>query len=193
MNNLPFFRGVLLALCLSLLASILFLCFAHLYSNAGVFRGVISSVSLIYIVYLLVYNPIRIGRVTTVTAMIIFMAISAYWAPPVIFYVLLHTAYIWLVRCFYYHNSLLTALADLGLSLLSLATAIWAIEHSHSIFLSFWCFFLCQAVLPLILSRFSAPVNPDHTNRELMSSSNARFKNLYDSADTALRKIGTSR
>jgi len=177
MNNLPFFRGVLLALCLSLLASILFLCFAHLYSNAGVFRGVISSVSLIYIVYLLVYNPIRIGRVTTVTAMIIFMAISAYWAPPVIFY----------------DNSLLTALADLGLSLLSLATAIWAIEHSHSIFLSFWCFFLCQAVLPLILSRFSAPVNPDHTNRELMSSSNARFKNLYDSADTALRKIGTSR
>ena len=59
-------------------------------------------------------------------------------------------AAVWLVRSLYYYSGLLPALADLGVTALGAAFAVWAAQRSDSAWLALWCFFLVQAFHVLI-------------------------------------------
>ena len=71
-------------------------------------------------------------------------------ALPLAAYVLVHVGLVWLVRSLYYYSGVLPALADLGLSVLGAAFAVWAAQRSGTAWLAFWCFFLAQAFFVLI-------------------------------------------
>ncbi len=69
---------------------------------------------------------------------------------PLAGYVLVHLGLVWLVRSLYYYSGLLPALADLGVTALGAAFAVWAAQRSESAWLVLWCFFLVQAFHVLI-------------------------------------------
>jgi hypothetical protein len=93
-----------------------------------------------------------------------------------------HVVLVWLVRCVHFHTSVVAALADLGLSGLALAAAIWAAASTASVAVSVWCLFLVQALfvaLPRVL--------PDTARCEV--SDDMRFQRAQRSAEAALRRI----
>jgi hypothetical protein len=72
--------------------------------------------------------------------------LAAVFASSLPLFLICQVASIWLIRSLYFHGSIVTALADLGLARLALAFAIWAARSSGSVFTSIWCFFLVQAL-----------------------------------------------
>ncbi|HET8698058.1 MAG TPA: hypothetical protein VFO94_11255, partial [Gammaproteobacteria bacterium] len=108
-------------------------------------RAVVALLGFAYVLYVLGRSGERVGRVTTVAAWALAAALA--WASgiPFVAYVLVHVGLIWLVRSLYFYSGVLPALADLGLSVLGAAFAVWAAHRSGSALLAFWCFFLVQA------------------------------------------------
>jgi hypothetical protein len=57
---------------------------------------------------------------------------------------------VWLVRSLYFHNSLVTALLDLGLVGIGLLGGAWALINTGSAAAALWTFFLLQALFSWI-------------------------------------------
>ena len=67
----------------------------------------------------------------------------------------------------------------------SLAVAVWAAGHSHSLFLSIWCLFLVLALfagIPASLQRSGGATPPREQDR---------FERAHHAAETALRKLSS--
>lgn len=146
-------------------------------------RAVVALLGLAYVLFLLGKSGERVGRVTTVAAWT--LAAGAAWMSgiPFVGYVLVHVGLIWLVRSLYFYSGVLPALADLGLSVLGAAFAVWAAQRSHSAMLAFWCFFLVQAfhvLLPAaVAERAGAGAN----------DSDSKFNRAHAAAESALRRL----
>ena len=96
------------------------------------------------------------GRITTIAAVAASPRSSTWLAGlPLVGYVLVHVGLVWLVRSLYYYSGVLPALADLGLSVLGAAFAVWAAQRSGTAWLALWCFFLAQAFFVLIPASLS--------------------------------------
>jgi hypothetical protein len=124
-----------------------------------VLRLVVTGLALGYAIYLLMRSPGRVGRVTAIAAWGAAAVLIWLAAPPLTLHLLLHVGALWLLRSLFFHSSLFSAGADLGLGLLALAAAVWAVVHTGSLLLGIWCFFLVQAlfvVIPASLVRSSA-------------------------------------
>jgi len=187
MKRPTFLEGVLVALAASLGAGVLGTALGTLFAGAGVLHLVTAVVGLSYVLYLLSRSPERVGRITTLVAWI--LAAGAAWGLglPIGLYLLAHLGLIWLVRSLHFHSSLLAAVADLGLSGLGLAAALWAVLHTGSLLLGVWCFFLVQAlfvVIPPRLSRRPFRPSPGAEGDE----GDERFRQAERAADAALRK-----
>ena len=109
-----------------------------------------------------------------------------YFAPSLLGYTVMHLGMLWLLRSLYFYSSAMAALLDLGLTSLALCAALWAAQSTNSVFLTIWCFFLVQAVFPVIPSSLR-PASTEHRNRE-----NWKFSRAQRSAEAALRRISAS-
>lgn len=184
MKTLNFWSGVLVALVASLLGSIGYFVLGNLFfADIGI-RLVISGLAFAYGLCLLSCSQERTGRFTMLLLGSSGLIMLWLYYPSLTWFVIWQVLAIWLLRAIYYHAGLLPALADLGLSLLSLTAACWALAYTGSLFLSLWCFFLTQALFVFIptCSKLQSAASPD---------SAADFKRAYQTAEAAVHKLSS--
>ncbi len=184
MKRPTFFEGVAVAAAASIFGAALFAALAMVFAGGGVLRLLIAGIGLAYAVYLLARSRERVGRVTVLTAWLMLAGATWFAAPPLPLYAVVHVGMIWVIRSLYFYSSALSALADLGLSGLSLAAAVWAGIHSHSVFLSLWVFFLVQALFVLIPAGWRRS-----RNQAGPLDGEDRFECAHRVAETALRRL----
>lgn len=150
MKRPSFFHGVIVAAVLAFFASAVIATLTPFVGFLHVIRFVIPALGLAYLLYLFSRSNERVGRVTTLSLWSALAAITWWVAPPLPLYLLIHVGAMWLVRSLYFYSGVLPALMDLGLSILSITAAVWAITQTGSVFLATWCFFLVQALFVAI-------------------------------------------
>ena len=176
--------GLVAALILSVCGAALLGALAPWLGLGLALRAVIALLGFAYVIHAIGRSGERVGRITTIAC---WLAIaSAAWLVdlPLVAYVLVHLGAVWLVRSLYYYSGLLPALADLGLTLLGAAFAVWAAQRADSAWLAFWCFFLVQAFhvsIPASLTRGNAPDAPDDA-----------FARAHRAAEAAVRRLSSS-
>ena len=163
MKTATFFEGVGFALLASIIGSVSYFALSLLLPESLIIRLLISAFTIVYLVYLFSRTRERVGRATIM--LLCLMLIAALWvlSPPLSLFLMAPVFAIWLTRSLYFHSSLFSALADLGLTAFSLAAAFWACHHTGSLFLSLWCFFLVQALFVFIPST-KKPASPRPSN-----------------------------
>ena len=187
MKRPGFLEGVVVALAASLGGSMLFSTLGLFMNGSQSLYLVIGVLGLAYLLYLLGRSPHRVGRITTAAIWLGLSALSLMLDLPLSVFLVGHLLGLSLVRSLFFHSSPLSALADLALSVLSLAAAIWAFLHTGSLFLTIWCLFLVQAlygVIPCCLPHKVDAVGATQDNK-------SRFEQAHRSARSALRKLST--
>lgn len=153
----------------------------------SVLRLVVAGLALGYVAYLLARSPERVGRVTAFVAWGVSAALIWLAAPPLALYLFLHVGALWLLRSLFFHGSLFPAAVDLGLSLLALAAAVWAVVHTGSLLPGIWCFFLVQSLFVAIPSRLARPSGTGRQEGE------DPFERAHRIADAAVRRLASTR
>jgi hypothetical protein len=187
MSKVTFWEGVIIALLSSLIGSIGFFALTMLFSEDCAIRLLSSGMAIAYSLYLLSRSQERTGRVTVMLIWFILLAMLWLFYPPLTLFLVLHVLAIWLIRSLYCYASLVSSLADLGLNAFSLSTASWALHHTGSLFLTFWCFFLVQALFVYIPTGIKRP-NPD---KESIVNNESTFNHAYQTAEAAVRKLSS--
>jgi hypothetical protein len=187
MKRPGFFNGVLVALVLALVAGAAFAGLGALFSSGVVLPLIVTGLAGAYVCYLLSRSGVRTGRLASMVVWSGAAFVGWLFAPNLALLLCLHMVMIWLLRVLHFHTGVLTALADLGLSCLALACAVWAAQQSGSLFMAVWCFFLVQALFVAIPQSFSA--EPDPQRRE----DSEVFQRAYATAQAAVRRIATQR
>jgi hypothetical protein len=154
--------------------------------TAGALRAVIALLGFAYVLFLMATSGERVGRVTTVALWTVAASFAWFLSLPLVAYLLLHVALVWLVRSLYCYAGVLPALADFGLSLLGAAFAVWAAQRSGGAWLAFWCFFLVQAFHVLIPPALGgrADSSPD--------ASDDAFIRAHRAAEAAIRRLSAA-
>jgi len=176
--------GLLAALIFSACGAALLAALAPWLGLVVALRAVIALLGLAYVIYAIGRSGERVGRITTLVCWLV-VASGAWLAGlPLVAYVPVHLGAVWLVRSLYYYSGLMPALADLGVTLLGAAFAVWAAQRADSAWLAFWCFFLVQAFhvsIPASLTRGGAPEAPDDA-----------FARAHRAAEAAVRRLSSS-
>jgi hypothetical protein len=183
MTRPGFLEGALVALAASLAAGALFATLSLALPTAAALRWVVALVAFGYLSYLLGRSGAKVGLVSTVLAWVLVSALGLALHLPLPIFVLLHAGMAWLVRSLYYHGGLAAALADLWLTLLGLAAAVWALTQSGSLFLAVWSLLLVQALFGLIPADLGrrAPAEPPEPGDG--------FERAHRGAEAALRRM----
>lgn len=150
-------------------------------------RLLVSGLGLLYLAWLLRGSRARAGHVTAIAAWLLLSAVGWFVAPSLLTYLFLHVALLWLVRSLVRYRSSLPAMADLGVSVLSVAAAAWAARHSGSVTLAAWSFFLVQAIAVAIPARLPGRPRGDAD----ASHENDVFDHARRRADAAFRELMT--
>ena len=182
-----FLHGVIVAAILGFFASVVVATLTPIIGLPTVIRLAIPILALTYLLYLFSAVNERTGRVTTLILWSALTVVTWWISLPISLYLLIHVGAIWLVRTLYFHVSFTAALLDLGLSSLSVSTAVWALSRTGSLFLATWCFFLVQALFVVI------PPTPAG-NRKVQDSvalDQQKFEQARRQADQALRQMFT--
>jgi hypothetical protein len=185
MKQTTFFEGVGFALLASLAGTAAFIALTSVFAGGTVFRLLIAGISLVYILYLLARSHERVGRITAIAICLVITIVSWLFAPSTLVYILIQLSMVWLVRSLYFYSSVLSSLADLALTGISLALAVWAWLTTGSLLLSFWSFFLVQALFVLIprnLAR-SRDRKTEHSHID------DPFERAHHTAEMALRNL----
>ena len=175
--------GLILSLCGAALLAVL----GPFVGYGGALRAVVAMLGLAYVLYLIGKSGERVGRITTIACWVAAALVAWFAGLPLVAYVLVHVGLVWLVRSLYYYSGVLPALADLGLSVLGAAFAVWAAQRSGTAWLAFWCFFLAQAFFVLIPSSLSSRVN------EVANEADQAFNRAHRAAEAAVRRLSTAR
>jgi hypothetical protein len=189
MKRPTFFEGAGVALVASVGGGVLFTVLASLFAGGFVLRGLIASICLPYVLYLLRRSEERVGRVTTLALWL--LASLGIWllGLSLPLYLLAHLGLLWLVRSLYFHASLIAAFADLGLVLFGLACAVWAWLTTGSLGISLWCFFLVQALFVLI----PASIKRRGAQSAASLPEADPFQRAYRTAEAAVAKLTSIR
>jgi hypothetical protein len=179
-----FNEGLAIALTGSLIGSVLFYLLSAFVADSYLIRLLISFGSFSYILYLLNRGQTRLGRVSIIGLWVVISTVMLFYWPPASLFLLVHVAMLWIIRSLYFYSSVVSALADLGLNLLSIAAAFWAAQQTGSVFLSIWCFFLTQAMFVAIPKNLLA-------SRQQKASPDDRFQTAQRAAQAALIKLST--
>ena len=186
MKRLSFFEALCFALALSAAGTLLSHVLSPWFGVALISRGLCTLLGLAYVLFLLIRSRLRRGRVSLLMGWLCAALAIAVFCPSLLSMAAAHLTLIWLTRALLFHTSLLTALADLAVSALSLAAGCWALLETGSVFASLWSLGLMQAgcaLLPLHLNR-SAPAHSDD---------DLRFSRAARTAEQALRALASSR
>ncbi len=152
--------------------------------TAATLRIVIAALGFAYTWYVIARSGERVGRITTVACWMAVAGVVWLLDVPLGAYVLVHLGLLWLVRSLYHYSSLLPALADLGLTLLGAAFAIFAAQRSGSAWLALWCFFLVQAFHVFV------PATLTGVKRALVADDT--FARAHRTAEAAVRRLSSS-
>ncbi|NOX70615.1 MAG: hypothetical protein GXP15_15595 [Gammaproteobacteria bacterium] len=187
MKGPTFFQGVIVAAVLGILASAVVAVFVPFTGAGAITRLVIPGLALTYLLYLFSSNSERTGRATTLVLWSA-MTLTMWWfSPSLPMYLLVHIGAIWLLRSLYFYSSVLSALMDMGLSVLSTVIALWAISRTGSVFLATWGFFLVSALFAAIPRTMQKKrETPRHTPIE-----HENFERAKRRADQALHQLLT--
>lgn len=185
MNPRPrFFHDLIAALALAVAAGVMTTLLAPLFGLATVVRIMAPVLSLVYILYLFRTTRARTGRIVTISAWTVFAALAWWFIPSTPFYLLLHVAGIWLIRCLYAYSALIPAVLDLGIAVLGALTFVCAFTRTGSMLLATWCFFLVQALWSRI------PANPATLpDARRQAPDTETFERARRRADSALREL----
>jgi len=186
-NKVTFIEGAGIALLISIAGSVFFTGMVSLLSGGFVFKLLVMLVSLGYIIYLLMRSAEKSGRVTVLFSWLLTMLINYLLVDSALLFVSFHIAAIWLIRSFYYYNSVLSSLTDLVVTAFSLVATVIAWHSTHSLLISLWCFFLIQALYVYIPRQFSGKTLPSIPD----SLSGQGFERAYKCAEIAIRKLST--
>ena len=192
MKHPSFLSTALFGLGVSVSGAVLFHMLSLLFSSDLVLRCLIAGTAFIYIVWLIQQSGERVGLVTTVTFWALMTSALIWTEMSLVYSLLVYIVFIWLVRSLYFYSSLLSSLVDMGLSFLSFSAALWAATHTGNVFLSFWCFFLVQALCSAVPAHFddrrSNPVPGYPGTGPFLED---RFQAAYRSAEAALSKLSS--
>ena len=189
MKRTSFFEGVTIALITSILGGAVFFTLSNVFSVNGVFRLLVAAICFSYILYLLARSNERVGRITVTSIWFIAASMTWLFVPSLFLYLLIHVGLIWLIRSLYFYQSVLSSLADLGLSGLSFAVALWAWSNTHSLFLSLWCFFLMQALFVAIPRQWQISSNLPGSKTNSATDYAEDFESAHRTAEIAVRKL----
>ncbi len=187
MKRPSFFEGVVVGLIASVAGSALFFSLNVFLPYTHLVELIVSGISFAYLIYLLARSPEKVGRLIVLSVWTVVAAFTWMISLPLVLFVLVHVLMLWLVRSLYFYSSILPALTDLGLTVLSMAVAIWAGWHTESLLLSLWCFFLTQALFVFIPSRKAKQTTTD----SLYPEREDPFASAHRSAEAALRKLSS--
>ena len=151
-------------------------------------RAVVAAVGLGYLLYLLARAGGRTGRVSMLLAWAVATGVTLILDPPLLLHVAVQVALASLARAFRAHRSVLPALADLALSALAVAAAVWAAERTGSVFMAIWCLLLVQAAWVAIPRRGGRRIAGDPPG-----SPGEPFARAHRSAEAALRRLSAAR
>ncbi len=185
MKRPGFLEGVGVALVAGIGGGVLFGALTSVLAAGFVLRLLIAAAGGAYLLYLLRRSDEKVGRITTLTAWVLTSAIIGLLDIGLPLYLLIHLGLLWLIRSLYYHASLISALADLGLVALGLAAALWAIFETDNLFLGLWSFFLVQALFAAIPVDWKKSSNPAAPGQAAPDT----FLHARRIADEALRKL----
>jgi len=181
-----FGRALAAAFVLSLCGAAVLAALAPFAGTGTALRVSVALLGFAYVLYLMASSGERVGRVTTVALWIVAASFAWFTGLPFVAYALVHVALIWLVRSLYCYSGVLPALADLGLSLLGAAFAVWAAQRSGGAWLAFWCFFLVQAFHVLIPPAVGAGTEDGS------AAADDAFARAQRAADAAVRRLSAA-
>ena len=187
MSKPSFWRSVLLALALSIVGAVLHSVLAGIFGRGLSLRLVVLAVSAIYVLGLLHASPLRSGRVVAAIAWLVLAGLLLAFNPALVVWLILQTAFIWLLRGLQAYDSPIAAGIDALLCAFALSAAVATAIHSHSLLLTLWSYFLVQA-LHVFVPRRLQPHSPAPT---VAGSDSDDFDSAYRNAEMALRRLST--
>ena len=184
-----FWPEVLLGLALSLAAAAVFHVTRPLFGNADAFRLILLGCAAGYGLWTLRVAEAKVGRLVAVAAFAALTLALLLWNPNPWAWISSLLGFNWLLRCLYRHDSLLAAMTDAGLSMIALAVGIASLQHTHSLWLGLWCFFLTQALHHAIPKGCGA--RP--AREESASVHHHPFDQAYRASETAFSRLASRR
>ena len=180
--------GVIVAAMISVGAAVASLLLGSFIHYAILFQIVLYSATLTYLLYLLKRSEARVGRVVVIVGWSLMTLVCWILDVHLLEQVLLQATAIWLVRSLYFHNSMFTALLDLGLVSVGLAASAWAMVNTGSLVASVWSFFLVQALFCWVPQLGQDQPEAIRDSRQNRSS----FQSAHRVAVDAVRKLSQS-
>ena len=180
-----FFEGMTVALIASIVITVCAFVISHVFFSTGFLQILIACASAAYIGYLMIRSRERLGRLTVFATWSVVSVTAMIFAPSLAVFLVLQLSMIWVVRSLYYYNSLLTALADLGLMGLSTFVGLWVWLSTGSLLLSLWCFFLMQALFVFIPKH----LKQSGSGGSVTHAPSAHFEHAYLAAENAVRQL----
>lgn len=185
MKKATFIEGVGIALISSISVAAVFTTISPVFFSSELFKLFIAGLSFFYILYLFLRSKERTGRIAVLTVWVVVTLTSLIFVPSLFLYIGIQLLMIWLMRSLYFYNSIFSSVTDLFLNGVSLIFSIWTWSVSGSLFLTFWCFFLVQALFVFIPKNFFRKEKYD--SDEWVADD--KFDHAFHSAEIAISKL----
>lgn len=185
MKTLSLWRGIGIAVVISVVGWVLHSVLAGVLGSALSVRLCVLVAALIYLLALLAHGPRHSGRAVAAIAWLALSGLLIVFNPPLTLWLLLQTGFIWLLRSLQRYDSLIPAGADALLSGFALAAAIATAQHTHSLPLCLWSYFLIQALVVFIPTRAVVAAVAGAGSDAGEADFDASFRN----AEAALRRL----
>jgi hypothetical protein len=186
-SPIGFLEGVVVALAVAVGAGAGRVLLRLLFGPEQTLALMITGLGLVYLLYLLARADDRTGRISAVLAWCLISAATLILAPDLALPVQL--VLLWLIRSLYHQQGVIGAALDLGLWLLGIGGALWAIQGSGSLALAVWTLLLIQALFPLIPA-WTRPAAVDPFDGTIDTGSD-RFERALRDAESSLRQLDT--
>ncbi len=141
-----FWPEILLGLAMSLASAAVFSTLRPWLGSGDALRLVLLACSVGTSLWALRATEVKVGRLVSVVGLAALSLALLLWNPGLWAWLISLVAFAWLLRSLYRHDSLVAAATDAGLSMIALAAGVASVQHSHSLWLGLWSYFLIQAL-----------------------------------------------
>lgn len=181
MNRFTFFRQVVTGLLLSIIGSVLMMVLTPVLGSQDASRVVLLILSFGYVLMLLQHLAPRVGITMVVSGWLLTAALLLLFNPPLLVWVVVCSALLWLVRSGLRYQRLYPFTLDALLTLFALCCGIAALLYSQRVGLALWSYFLVLAFSAAIPARPSSP-RPSGSTTDV-------FTQAETNAQRALRQL----
>lgn len=179
-------EGVILGLGISVVSAVFFMGMISLLPGGFVFRILITLISLFYIIYLFSRHSEKTGKITISLGWVIISVLNHVLTDSTLLFITIHISMIWLVRSLYFYNSLWSSALDFALSFLALLASVLTWDHTSSLLLSIWSFFLVQSLFVFIPKQLNT-----RTSKTTPKTIHHSFEQACQQAQIALQRLKT--